>query len=163
MHLGCPSMAVAVTDLAPVPAFGGLSLGELESLASTGERVEVEGPGVEITQQGDFGHSVFAVLAGDARVRQFWDGKKIAGKAFGKRHYPEAAGTAWDIYLFYRPDAAWSEPCPLPQELLKQFDWKHDEAGTATSVLTRGKWEERFESDLPRESAEAFDRLSASN
>ena len=79
-------MAVAVTDLAPVPAFGALSLGELESLASTGERVEVEGPGVEITQQGDFGHSVFAVLEGDARVlvdRQEV-GRLSAGDLFGE-------------------------------------------------------------------------------
>jgi CRP-like cAMP-binding protein len=79
-------MAVTVTDLSPVPAFGALSLGELESLASTGERVEVKGPGVEITQQGDFGHSVFAVLEGDARV--LVDGQEVgrlsAGDLFGE-------------------------------------------------------------------------------
>ena len=53
---------------------------------STGERVEVEGPGVEITLQGDFGHSVFAVLEGDARV--LVDGQEVgrlsAGDLFGE-------------------------------------------------------------------------------
>ncbi len=79
-------MALAVADLALVPAFAALASGELESLASTGERVEVEGPGVEITQQGDFGHSVFAVLEGDARV--LVDGRQVgqlaAGDLFGE-------------------------------------------------------------------------------
>ena len=79
-------MAVAVTDLSPVAAFGALSPGELESLASTGERVEIDGPGVEITLQGDFGHSVFAVLEGDARV--LVDGQEVgrlsAGDLFGE-------------------------------------------------------------------------------
>ncbi len=79
-------MAVAVADLALVPAFTALASGELESLASSGERVEVEGPGVEITQQGDFGHSVFAILEGDARV--LVDGQEVgqlsAGDLFGE-------------------------------------------------------------------------------
>lgn len=79
-------MAVAPSDLASVQAFGALSPGELESLASSGERVEVEGSGVEITQQGDFGHSVFAVLEGDARV--LVDGQEVgrlsAGELFGE-------------------------------------------------------------------------------
>ncbi len=79
-------MAVAATDLSPVPAFGALSTSELESLASAGERVEVAGPGVEITLQGDFGHSVFAVLEGDARV--LVDGQEVgrlsAGDLFGE-------------------------------------------------------------------------------
>ncbi len=61
-------MAVEASELALVPFFGALLPAELEGLASNGERVEIEGPGVEITHQGDFGHSVFAVLEGDARV-----------------------------------------------------------------------------------------------
>ena len=79
-------MAVAVADLAVVPAFAALAPGELESLASGGERVDVEGPGVEITQQGDFGHSVFAVLEGEARV--LVDGREVGqlskGDLFGE-------------------------------------------------------------------------------
>lgn len=61
-------MAVAAAELALVPIFGALLPAELEALALSGERVEVEGPGVEITHQGDFGHSVYAVLEGDAQV-----------------------------------------------------------------------------------------------
>jgi CRP-like cAMP-binding protein len=79
-------MAVDVSDLARVPIFEALSPGELEALAPTGERVEVEGAGVEITQQGDFGHSVFAVLEGDAKV--LVDGQEVArlsaGDMFGE-------------------------------------------------------------------------------
>ena len=60
--------------------------GSSRALASNGERVEVEGPGVEITQQGDFGHSVFAVLEGDAQV--IVDGQEVgqlsAGDLFGE-------------------------------------------------------------------------------
>ena len=61
-------MAVNQTELAAIPAFGTLSPSELEGLASRGDRVVVEGPGVELTHQGDFGHSVFAVLEGDAQA-----------------------------------------------------------------------------------------------
>jgi CRP-like cAMP-binding protein len=79
-------MAVDVTDLERVPSFEALSPGEREALAPTGERVEVDGPGVEITQQGDFGHSVFAVLEGDAKV--LVDGQEVArlsaGDLFGE-------------------------------------------------------------------------------
>ena len=80
-------MAVAATDLARVPIFGALSPSRARGDSRpTGERVEVEGPGVEITQQGDFGHSVFAVLEGDARV--LVDGQVVgqlsSGDLFGE-------------------------------------------------------------------------------
>ncbi len=79
-------MAVDASDLALVPIFGALLPAELEGLASNGERVEVEGAGVEITHQGDFGHSVYAVLEGDAQV--IVDGQVVnqlsAGDMFGE-------------------------------------------------------------------------------
>jgi CRP-like cAMP-binding protein len=78
-------MALELTALA-LPVFETLSCEEREALASAGDRVEVEGPGVEITQQGDFGHSVFAVLEGDARV--VVDGREVGrlstGDLFGE-------------------------------------------------------------------------------
>ena len=79
-------MAVDAKDLARVPIFGAFLPAELEELASNGERVEVEGAGVEITHQGDFGHSVYAVLEGDAQV--IVDGQVVnqlsAGDMFGE-------------------------------------------------------------------------------
>ena len=61
-------MAVDATDLGALPIFGTLSPEELHGLASGADRIEVDGPGVELTRQGDFGHSVFAVLEGTAQV-----------------------------------------------------------------------------------------------
>lgn len=79
-------MAVDTEELRALTILATLSPAELERLASSGERVEVEGGGVEITQQGDFGHSVFAVLEGDARV--LVDGQDVGriseGELFGE-------------------------------------------------------------------------------
>lgn len=61
-------MAVDATELGALPIFRTLSPAELEKLASSGDHVEVEGSGIELTHQGDFGHSVFVVLEGRAQV-----------------------------------------------------------------------------------------------
>jgi len=79
-------MAVDQTDINQLTAFKTLSSAELERLAAGAERVSIEGPGVEITVQGDFGHSVFVVLEGDARV--VVDGQEVGrlsrGDLFGE-------------------------------------------------------------------------------
>lgn len=79
-------MTVDANDLRALTILETLSPAELDALASSGERVEIERPGVEITQQGDFGHSVFAVLEGDAKV--IIDGQEVgqlsAGDLFGE-------------------------------------------------------------------------------
>jgi CRP-like cAMP-binding protein len=79
-------MTVSVSELTLIPAFAALAPDELAKLAASGERVELEGAGVEITQQGDFGHSVYAVLEGEARV--VVDGEEVAklsqGDLFGE-------------------------------------------------------------------------------
>ena len=79
-------MAVDQADINQLSAFKTLSPAELERLAAVAERVSVEGPGVEITVQGDFGHSVFVVLEGDARV--VVDGQEVGrlsrGDLFGE-------------------------------------------------------------------------------
>ena len=78
-------MAVNPTELAGIPIFGTLAPTELERLASGGDSVVV-GPGVELTHQGDFGHSVFAVLEGSAQVVVDVDvvGHLASGDMFGE-------------------------------------------------------------------------------
>ena len=61
-------MPVDATELGALPIFETLSSAELEKLAAGADRVEVAGGGVELTKEGDFGHSVFVVLEGDAQV-----------------------------------------------------------------------------------------------
>ena len=61
-------MSVAAAELGVLPVFGSLSQDELAKLAAGAERVEVGEPGVELTKEGDFGHSVFVVLEGTAQV-----------------------------------------------------------------------------------------------
>ena len=61
-------MPVDATELGELPIFGMLSTSELETLAAGAERIEVGEPGIELTRQGDFGHSVFVVLEGRAQV-----------------------------------------------------------------------------------------------
>jgi CRP-like cAMP-binding protein len=61
-------MSVDAAELGALPVFGSLSEGELAQLAGGAERIDVGGPGVELTSEGDFGHSVFVVLDGTAQV-----------------------------------------------------------------------------------------------
>ena len=61
-------MSVDAAELGALPVFGSLSQEELAKLAAGAERVEVGEPGVELTKEGDFGHSVFVVLEGTAEV-----------------------------------------------------------------------------------------------
>ena len=48
--------------------FGTLTDDELASLALCSELVEIPTSGVDLTRQGDFGHALFAVVAGTAEV-----------------------------------------------------------------------------------------------
>jgi CRP-like cAMP-binding protein len=79
-------MPVDPTDIIELTVFETLSPAELGRLAEGADRVAIEGPGVEITVQGDFGHSVFVVLEGDARV--VVDGQEVGrlsrGDLFGE-------------------------------------------------------------------------------
>jgi CRP-like cAMP-binding protein len=78
-----------------VPLFGALDDDELASLASCSELLEIPSAGVDLTREGDFGHSFFAVVAGtakvtidDAEVRELTQGDvfgEIAVLASGRR------------------------------------------------------------------------------
>ena len=65
MLAGVPVDAI---ELGSLPIFGTLTPAELRALAAGAERVEIAEPGTELTRKGDFGHSLYAVLEGQARV-----------------------------------------------------------------------------------------------
>ena len=57
-------------------------------------------------------------LAGDSRVRQYWDGANELGEAY--REVLGLSGPAWDVYLLFRPDQTWKERLPP-----KPVFWMH--------------------------------------
>ena len=59
---------VDVGELRTVPVLQTLETAHLETLAEQAERVEVPGAGVSLIREGDFGHSVFAIVDGTAEV-----------------------------------------------------------------------------------------------
>ena len=58
---------VDVGELRAVPLFGALTEDDLGRLAEGADHVDVRA-GVDLTREGDFGHSVFAIVAGSAAV-----------------------------------------------------------------------------------------------
>ena len=46
---------------------------------------------------------------GDKAIPQFWDGELLLGKEVSRSIGIEPERAAWDIYLFYPPDAEWTE------------------------------------------------------
>ncbi len=48
----------------------------------------------------------------DPRVRQFYDPKKLVGRAVARGLGHD--GTAWDTYLFYAGETAWTDLPPRP-------------------------------------------------
>ena len=79
-------MSISIEELEAVPVFTALSSEELSSVAASAVRMDVPEAGIELTREGDFGHSVFVVVAGTAQVRV--DGTAVrdltAGDAFGE-------------------------------------------------------------------------------
>jgi hypothetical protein len=57
-------------------------------------------------------------LVTDARACHYFDPERRAGRAIASRLGGEGK-IAWDIYLFFAPDAAWEDEPPLP------LDWAH--------------------------------------
>lgn len=58
---------IEVGDLGAIPLLAELDERELEVLAAGADRVDVDA-GEELTREGEFGHAVFAILAGTAEV-----------------------------------------------------------------------------------------------
>ncbi len=60
----------------------------------------------------------------DTRIQHFYDNNKTVGKTIADS-VEWAGNVAWDIYLFYRPLAEWTETPPPPEYWMHQLtdDW----------------------------------------
>lgn len=79
-------MPIDDSELSPLPVFAALSREELTRLAAGADRLEIGEAGVQLIQEGDFGHSALVVLEGTAQVSV--DGKVVReltrGDLFGE-------------------------------------------------------------------------------
>jgi hypothetical protein len=58
---------------------------------------------------------------GDKPIPQFWDGERLLGMEVNRSLGVERAKAAWDIYLFYGPDAEWTDTgLPPPVRVIAQ-------------------------------------------
>ena len=57
----------------------------------------------------------------DKPVPQFWDGEKLLGREVSRSMGFETERAAWDIYLFYPPEADWTDQgLPPPAKVIAQ-------------------------------------------
>jgi hypothetical protein len=56
-----------------------------------------------------------SAMYADVPVPQFWDGEKLLGREVS-RSFGTTGRAAWDIYLFYPPDAEWTDAGLPPAE-----------------------------------------------
>lgn len=60
-------------------------------------------------------------LYADKPIPQFWDGEQLLGKEVSRSLGSDAGRAAWDIYLFYSPDAEWTDAgLPAPAKVIMQ-------------------------------------------
>ena len=108
-----PCVPVPVEDIVSVPLFANLSSTELASLAASADRIEVAS-GTELAREGDFGHSLFVVVQGTARVtidgstvRELGAGDlfgEVAVLASGRRTASVTAMTAMTLMTVFKRD-----------------------------------------------------------
>lgn len=107
---------IEVGDLGAIPLLTELDERELEMLAAGADRVDVEA-GEELTREGEFGHAVFAIVAGTAEVtvdgavvRRLGPGEvfgEIAVMASGRRTATVTATTEMRLISLFKRDL-WS-------------------------------------------------------
>ena len=57
----------------------------------------------------------------DQPIPQFWDGEQLLGKEVSRSLAIERDRPAWDIYLFYGPEAEWTDAgLPPPDKVIAQ-------------------------------------------
>lgn len=57
----------------------------------------------------------------DKPIPQFWDGEQLLGKEVNRSLGTPTERAAWDIYLFYPPDAEWTDQgLPPPAKVIAQ-------------------------------------------
>ena len=81
-------------------------------------------------------------LVADSRARHFYDPDRVVGRAVA-RSLGASGEIAWDIYLFYGPEARWDGDVP-PRPL----DWRHQLRGRAWADPERWRWGDQLAADL---------------
>lgn len=57
----------------------------------------------------------------DKPIPQFWDGERLLGKEVSRSLGVDATHASWDIYLFYPPEAEWTDAgLPPPSKVIAQ-------------------------------------------
>lgn len=57
----------------------------------------------------------------DKPIPQFWDGERLLGKEVSRSLGIDPSRISWDIYLFYSPDAEWTDAgLPPPAKVIAQ-------------------------------------------
>lgn len=57
----------------------------------------------------------------DKPIPQFWDGERLLGKEVSRSLGVDPSKVAWDIYLFYPPEARWTDAgLPPPAKVIAQ-------------------------------------------
>jgi hypothetical protein len=57
----------------------------------------------------------------DKPIPQFWDGERLLGKEVSRSLGVAPTHASWDIYLFYPPDAEWTDAgLPPPEKVIAQ-------------------------------------------
>ncbi len=57
----------------------------------------------------------------DKPIPQFWDGERLLGKEVSRSLGMEPTHASWDIYLFYPPDAEWTDAgLPAAEKVIVQ-------------------------------------------
>lgn len=60
-------------------------------------------------------------LYADQPIPQFWDGDRLLGKEVSRSLGADPTHASWDIYLFYPPDAEWTDAgLPPPAKAIMQ-------------------------------------------
>lgn len=105
---------VDADELRTVRVLSTLEAADLESLAEQAERVEVPGADVNLIREGDFGHSVFAIVDGTAEVsvegavvRHLGPGDvfgEIAVLSSGRRTASVTSTSAMRLVSFFKRD-----------------------------------------------------------
>jgi hypothetical protein len=85
----------------------------------------------------------------DGRVKQFYDPKQLAGKAFAES-LGHVDSVAWDFYLFYPVQSEWKELPPVPEVFFHQLpnSWA-DQKQLFEKNLLKAKLNETMQSLFP--------------
>lgn len=84
----------------------------------------------------------------DSRVKQFWDPKNLVPEILGRGFDWEEGDPAWDIYLYYSPEATWGDDPPEPVAYFHQLSKHQDDEEhffTGAALIKRlGKATEKY-------------------